>query len=44
MFDDKNEKFEIFENLFYTGLKMQTEVNEAMKSKTFRAHLMKGAF
>ena len=43
MFDGKNEKFELFENLFHTMLKMQPEMTEAMKINHFHAHLRKEA-
>ena len=33
--DGKNEKFELFEDLFSTILKMQPEMTEAMKIKHF---------
>ena len=33
MFHAKNEKFEPFEDLFHTMLKMQPEMNEAMEIK-----------
>ena len=42
-FDGKNEKFELFEDLFYTMLKMQPEMTEAMKTNDFHAHLRKEA-
>ena len=42
-FDGKNEKFELFEDLFHTMLKMQPEMKEAMKIKHFHAHLGKEA-
>ena len=42
-FDGKNEKFELFEDLFYTMLKMQPEKTEAMKINHFHAHLRKDA-
>ena len=34
-FDGKNEKFELFEDLFHTMLKMQPEITEAMKVTIF---------
>ena len=40
-FDGKNEKFELFEDLFHTMLKMQPEMTEAMKINHFHAHLRK---
>ena len=43
IFDGKNEKFELFEDLFHTKLKMQLEMTEAMKSNHFHAHLRKEA-
>ena len=43
IFDGKNEKFQLFENLFRTMLKMQSEKTEAMKINHFHAHLRKEA-
>ena len=43
LFDGKNEKFELFEDLFHTMLKMQPEMTEAMKINHFHAHLRKEA-
>ena len=43
IFDDKNEKFEAFEDLFHTMLKMQPEMTETMKPNHFHAHLRKEA-
>ena len=43
VFDGKNEKFELFEDLFHTMLKMQPEMTEAMKINHFHAHLRKEA-
>ena len=43
IFDGKNEKFELFEHLFHTMLKMQPEMTEAMKINHFHAHLRKEA-
>ena len=43
IFDGKNEKFEFFEDLFHTMLKMQPEMTEAMKINHFHAHLLKEA-
>ena len=43
IFDGKNEKFELFEDLFHTMLKMQPEMTEAMKINHFHAHLRKNA-
>ena len=42
-FDGKNEKFELFEDLFHTMLRMQPEMTEAMKITHFYAHLRKEA-
>ena len=42
-FDGKNEKFELFEDLFHTMLKMKPEMTEAMKINHFHAHLRKEA-
>ena len=42
-FGGKNEKFELFEDLFHTMLKMQPEMTEAMKINSFHAHLRKEA-
>ena len=42
-FDGKNEKFEHFEDLFHTMLKMQPKMTEAMKINHFHAHLQKEA-
>ena len=42
-FDGKNEKFELFEELIHTMLKMQPEMTEAMKINHFHAHLRKEA-
>ena len=44
IFDGKNEKFELFEDLFHTMLKMQPEMTEAMKINHFHAHLRKKHF
>ena len=41
--DGKNEKFELFEDLFHTMLKMQPEMTEAMKINHFHAQLRKEA-
>ena len=41
--EGKNEKFELFEDLFHTMLKMQPEMTEAMKINHFHAHLRKEA-
>ena len=43
IFDGKNEKFELFEDLFHTMLKMQPEMTEAMKINHFHAHFRKEA-
>ena len=43
IFDEKNEKLELFEDLFHTMLKMQPEMTEAMKINHFHAHLRKEA-
>ena len=43
IFDGKNRKFELFEDLFHTMLKMQPEMTEAMKINHFHAHLRKEA-
>ena len=43
IFDGKNEKFEPFEDLFHTMLKMQLEMTEAMRINLFHAHLRKEA-
>ena len=43
IFDGKNEKFELFEDLFHTMLQMQPEMTEAMKINHFHAHLRKEA-
>ena len=43
IFIGKNEKFELFEDLFHTMLKMQPEMTEAMKINHFHAHLRKEA-
>ena len=43
IFDGKNEKFELFEDLFRTMLKMQPEMTEAMKINHFHAHLRQEA-
>ena len=42
-FDGKNEKFEFFEDLFHTMLKMQPEMTEAIKINHLYAHLRKEA-
>ena len=43
IFDRKNEKFELFEDLFHTMLKMQPEMTEAIKINHFHAQLRKEA-
>ena len=43
IFDGKNEKFELFEDLFHTMLKMQPEMTEAMKINHFHSLLRKEA-
>ena len=43
IFDGKNEKVELFEDLLHTMLKMQPEMTEAMKINHFYAHLRKEA-
>ena len=43
IFDGKNEKLEILEDLFHTMLKMQPEMTEAMKINHFHADLRKEA-
>ena len=43
IFEGKNEKFELFGDLFHTTLRMQPEMTEAMKINHFNAHLRKEA-
>ena len=43
IFDDRNEKFDLFEDLFHTMRKMQPEMTEAKKINHFHAHLRKEA-
>ena len=43
IFDGKNEKFELFEDLFHTMLKIQPELTEVMKINHFHAYLRKEA-
>ena len=43
IFDGKNEKFELFEDLFHIMHKMQPEMTEAMKINHFHVHLQKEA-
>ena len=42
-FDGKSEKFELFEDLFHTVIKMQPEMTEAMKINHFHSLLRKNA-
>ena len=42
-FDGKNEKFELFEDLFHTMIKMQPAMTEQMKINYFHSLLRKGA-
>ena len=42
-FDGKSEKFELFEDLFHTMIKMQPEMTEAMKINHFHSLLRKNA-
>ena len=42
-FDGKSEKFELFEDLFHTMIKMQPEMTEQMKIKHFHSLLKKNA-
>ena len=42
-FDGKSEKFELFENLFHTMIKMQPEMTETMKINHFHSLLRKNA-
>ena len=42
-FDGKSEKFELFEDLFHTMIKMQPDMTEAMKKKHFHSLLRKNA-
>ena len=42
-FDGKNEKFEMFEDLFHTMIKMQTEMSEQMKINHFHSLLRENA-
>ena len=44
IFGEKNEKIELFEDLFHSMLKMQPEMTETMKINQFHAHLRKEAF
>ena len=43
IFDCRNEKFELFEDLLHTMLKTQPEMTKAMKINHFHAHLRKEA-
>ena len=43
MFDDKSEKFELFESSFHTMIKMQPHMTEAMKINHFHLLLRKNA-
>ena len=43
IFDGRNEKFELFEDLFHTMFEMQPQMREAMKIDHFHAHLRKEA-
>ena len=43
IFDKKSEKFELFEVLFHSVLKMQPEMTESMKINHFHVHLRKEA-
>ena len=43
IFDGKNKKFELFDDIFQTMLKMQPEMSEAMKLNLFHSHLQKDA-
>ena len=38
IFDEKNEKFELVEDLFQTMLEMQPEMTEAIKTNHLHAH------
>ena len=42
-FDDKSEKFKLFEDLFHTIIKMQSAINEQMKNNHFHSLLRKGS-
>ena len=41
IFDGKNEKFELYADLFHTMLKMQPEMTEAININQFHSHLRK---
>ena len=43
IFNGNNKKFELFEDLFHTMLKMQPEMTEVIKINHFHAHLRKEA-
>ena len=43
-FDGKSEKFDLFEDLFHTIIKMQPEMTEQMKINHFHSRLRKNAF
>ena len=43
VFDGKTDKFELFEDLFHTMLRMQPDLTEPMKINLFHAHLRKNA-
>ena len=43
VFNGKSDKFELFEDLFHTMLRMQPDLTEAMKINLFHAHLSKNA-
>ena len=43
IFDGKNEKIELSEDLFHKLLKIQPEMTEAMEINDFHAHLRKEA-
>ena len=43
IFDSESEKFELFEDLFQTMLKMQPEMSEALKFYLFHSHFQKHA-
>ena len=42
-FDRKSEKFELFEDLFHTMIKMQPDMTETMKTNHFHSLLRKNA-
>ena len=42
-FDDKSEKFELFEDRFHTAIKIQPEMSEQMKINHFHSLLIKNA-